>query len=87
MTKKTLSMGDEAARALRVSEERPRREESRSRRCRSQLKLSRGYVFCANQVMVSRRYRGIPYRVAHRSLPENIFSFDEVVADLYAAEI
>ncbi|XP_011686088.1 PREDICTED: uncharacterized protein LOC105448911 isoform X2 [Wasmannia auropunctata] len=48
---KTLSMGDEAARALRVSEERPRREEEGgSRCCRSQSKLSHGYAFCANQV-------------------------------------
>ncbi|XP_028048273.2 uncharacterized protein LOC114254963 [Monomorium pharaonis] len=50
MTKKTLSMDDEAARALRVSEERLRRGEGGSCRRRSQSKLSRGYVFCANQV-------------------------------------
>ncbi|XP_025075418.1 uncharacterized protein LOC112552971 [Pogonomyrmex barbatus] len=50
MTKKTLSVGDEAARALRISEERPRRGEGGSRLCRSQSKLSRGYAFCANQV-------------------------------------
>ncbi|XP_011865808.1 PREDICTED: uncharacterized protein LOC105560907 [Vollenhovia emeryi] len=69
---KTLSMGDEAARALRVSEERPRRGGG-SRSCRSQSKLSRGYALCANQVTVSRRYRGIPYRVGPPSSSENIF--------------
>jgi len=60
-------MGDEATRALRVSEERPRRgkKEGGSRRCRSQSKLSRGYAFYANQVTVSRRYRSILYKVAH----------------------
>ncbi|KYN20855.1 PREDICTED: uncharacterized protein LOC108760279 isoform X1 [Trachymyrmex cornetzi] len=51
---KTLSMDDEAARALRVLKERPRQreeiKEGGSRHCRSQSKLSHGYAFCANQV-------------------------------------
>lgn len=89
MTKKTLSMSDEAARALRILEERPRRrEEGGSRCCRSQSKLSRGYAFCANQVTVSRRYRDILYRVADRRRRKYFQgSLDEVGADFYAVEI
>ncbi|TGZ46255.1 Uncharacterized protein DBV15_11479 [Temnothorax longispinosus] len=95
MTKKTLSMGDEATRTLRVPEVRPRREEGGSRRCRSQSKLSRGYAFCANQVTVSRRYRGILYRMAppvvagkyfqgsdeNRGSPYDEYSSDDCVDD------
>ncbi|XP_067215604.1 uncharacterized protein [Linepithema humile] len=47
---KTLSTGDEVTRALRASEERPRRGEGGSRRRRSQSQLSHGYAFYANQV-------------------------------------
>ncbi|KAM0734907.1 hypothetical protein ACS0PU_011020 [Formica fusca] len=50
--RQTLSMSDETARALRVSEKRPQRggEGGGSRCRRSQSKLSREYAFCANQV-------------------------------------
>lgn len=64
VTKETLSTGDEITRAVRASKVRPRQGEGGSRRRRSQSKLSRGYAFCANQVTVSRRYRGILYRTA-----------------------
>jgi len=77
----------ETAKAPRISNKRPRREEvGRSRRrSRSRSKLSRGDDSCAKQVTVS-RYRDLPCGMARRHRRKR-YSVRAKIADFPAAKI